>query len=182
MIDLTANRLSDVMSAEQFAATKTELQKVAENLNFLVKLTPSESEILYNTSDADKTFVRNCLTEMSSAGEIIPPYLKPEEMVKDLVCGDQLLELENTLGEMLDSMRRNRRLANYEAYNGASVFYRLVGAAARSGSASAKPLYDRLQSYHLNKKKGGRVSAARVTKRIGAANGSFIVPVRCGHL
>jgi hypothetical protein len=42
-------------------------------------------------------------------------------------------------------------LANYEAYTGASVFYHLV-----TGSGSAKAMHERLKSYHVNKKKGGR--------------------------
>jgi hypothetical protein len=163
MIDLTSNRISAAMSAEEFAATKTELQKVAQNLSFLVKLTQNETDAMYNMSDADKTFVRNCVAEMNGATDILPPYLKSEEINKDLTCGDQLLELENTLTELLTNVRRNRMLANYEAYTGASVFYHLVSAAARSGSGSAKAMHERLKSYHVNKKKGGR-SAQPVAK------------------
>jgi hypothetical protein len=164
MIDLTSNRISAVMTAEAFAGTKTELQKVSQDLSFLVKLTQEETEAMYNMSDADKTFVRNCITEMNGATDILPPYLKSEEVGKDLACGDQLLELENTLVELLTNVRRNRMLVNYEAYTGASVFYHLVGAAARSGSAPAKAMYDRLKSYHVNKKKGGRSSVATPAK------------------
>lgn len=170
MIDLTSNRISHVMSAEEFAAAKAELQKLSEHLNFLVKVTQTEADAFYNISDADKTFIRNCLMEMNSASDIIPPYLKPDEMVKDLACGEQLMELEITLAELLDNVRLNRRLANYEAYNGTSVFYRLVGAAARSGSASAKAMYERLQSYHVNKKKGGRSSATKAARSNDTVN------------
>lgn len=164
MIDLTSNRISHVMTAEQFAAAQADLQTFAKNLNFLVKLTPVESEQLYRVSDADKTFVRNCMNEMNKAGDLIPPYLKPEEVAKDIACGDQLLELENALAEVLDNVRMNRRLANYEAYSGTSVFYRLIGAAARSGSSVAQAMYNRMQSYHLNQKNGGR-TAAKATKK-----------------
>lgn len=161
MIDLTSNRISHVMSAEEFAAAKAELQKVSKQLDFMVKVTNAESDAFYRVGDADKTFMRNSLMEMSNASELLPPYLTTEELAKDLTCGDQLLELENALSDLLDNVRLNRRLANYEAYNGASVFYRLMGAAARSGSAQAKAIYDRLQSYHINKKKNGRAPATK---------------------
>ena len=164
MIDLTSNRISALLSAEDFAATKTELQKVSQFLSFLVKLTPEETEAMYNMSDADKTFVRNCLTEMSGASDLMPSYLKVEEVGKDLACGDQLLELENTLNELLTNVRRNRMLAYYEAYTGASVFYHLTGAAAKSGSGPAKAMYERMKTYHVNKKKGGRSSVQRAAK------------------
>lgn len=164
MIDLTSNRISSAMSAEAFAATKTELQKVVQNLSFLVKLTQEEIDAMYNMSDADKTFVRNSIVEMNGAADLLPAYLKSEEISKDLTCGDQLLELENTLNELLTNVRRNRMLAYYEAYTGASVFYHLTGAAARSGSASARAMYDRMKSYHVNKKKGGRSTAQRSAK------------------
>lgn len=157
MIDLNSNRITSAMSAEAFAATKTDLQKVSQSLaSFLIKLDQQETDTLYRMSDADKTFVRNCLTEMNSAGDILPAYVKPDDIQQDLLCGDQLLELENALAELLTNIRRNRMLANHEAYQGASVFYRLVSAAARSGSAPAKAMYNRLQKYHLNRKKGGR--------------------------
>ena len=133
MIDLTSNRISHVMSAEEFAAVKTELQKMSKQLDFLVKLSPNETEAFYGVSDGDKTFIRNCVMEMNSAGDLIPPYVKAEEIVKDLACGDQLLELENVLSDLLENVKQNRRLANYEAYNGAAVFYHLMGTAARSG-------------------------------------------------
>ncbi len=159
MIDLTSNRISHVMSAEEFAATKAELQKVNKQLDFLVKLSPNETEAFYGVSDGDKTFIRNCVTEMNSAGDLIPPYVKAEEIVKDLACGDQLLELENALSDLLENVKQNRRLANYEAYDGAAVFYHLMGTAARSGSGQAKAIYDRLQEHH--KAKGRRKSATK---------------------
>ncbi len=164
MLDLTSNRISHVMSEEEFAAAKADLRKVAAQLNFLVKLTPTESTTLYRLSDADKMFVRNCMTEIENISDIIPAYLKPEEIVKDLTCGEQLLELENVLADMLENVRTNRRLANTEAYNGASILYRLVGAAARSGSAAAVAVQNRMQTYHSNKRKGGRMSMAKAAK------------------
>lgn len=169
MIDLTSNRISAVLSAEDFAATKTDLLQIVQKLSFLVKLTQDETDAMYNMSDADKTFVRNCITEMGGATDLLPSYLKVEEVQKDMACGDQLLELENTLSELLTNVRRNRMLAYYEAYTGASVFYHLSGAAAKSGSAAAKAMYDRMKNYHVNKKKGGRASTLRATKSGDAA-------------
>ena len=164
MIDLTSNRISAVLSADDFAATKTDLQHITQKLSFLIKLTQDETEAMYNMSDADKTFVRNCITEMGSAVDLLPPYLKVEEVQKDMACGDQLLDLENTLSELLTNVRRNRMLAYYEAYTGASVFYHLTGAAAKGGSGPARAMYDRMKNYHVNKKKGGRASAIRAQK------------------
>ena len=163
MIDLTSNRISHAMSVEEFASTKALIQKVSEALSFLVKLGKEDVDLMYNMSDADKTFVRNCLVEMNNATDIIPGYLKAEEISTDLTCGEQLLEIENTMSEMVANIRRNRMLANYEAFSGASVFYRIVGAASRSGSAPAKAMYERLKSYHVNRNKGGRSSKSKNT-------------------
>jgi hypothetical protein len=165
MINLNSNRIAAAMSAEAFQATKTDLQKVSQHLSFLVNLTQAETDALYNMSDADKTFVRNCITEMNGAAELLPPYLKSEDVSSDLACGDQLLELENMLSELLTNVRRNRMLANYEAFSGASVFYRLVGAAARSGSAPAAAMYERMRSYHVSRNKAGRSGGQTDTNR-----------------
>ncbi len=165
MIDLTSNRISAALSTEAFAAVKTELQNVSRHLSFLVKLSQEEVEAMYKMSEADKSFVRNCLTEMGAAADILPPYLKTDDISTDLACTDQLLELENSLSEMLINVRRNRILAGKEAYNGAAVFYRLVSAAARSGSGPAKAMHERLQKYHQNKTKGGKAAAARRAER-----------------
>ncbi|HOY07845.1 MAG TPA: hypothetical protein PLO67_20685 [Saprospiraceae bacterium] len=161
MIDLTSNRISALLSAEELAATKSDLDKVSQRLSFLVQLTQKEIERMYKISDADKTFVRNCLAEMSGASDITPPYLNAEEISRDLACNEQLLELENTLSELLLNVRRNRILAGKEAYNGASVFYRLVATAARSGSGPAQAIHERLQKHHHHKIKSGRSRAAQ---------------------
>ena len=154
MIDLNSNRITSAMSAEAFATTKSDIQKLSQSLSaFLIKLDQEDTDGMYRMSDADKTFVRNCLTEMGSAGDILPAYVKSEDIHQDLLCGDQLLELENALSELLTNVRRNRMLANHEAYGGAAVFYRLVGAAARSGSAPAKAIHERLYKYHQNRTK-----------------------------
>ena len=42
--------------------------------------------------------------------------------------------------------------------------YHLAGAAARSGSALAKAMYELMKTYHVNKKKGGRSSVQRTAK------------------
>jgi hypothetical protein len=158
MIDHTSNRISHVMEAAKFADAKASLQKLTEHLAFMVKLSQEEVDALNKISDADKTFIRNCLTEMPNATEFLPAYFKTEEVQKDLVCGDQLLELENVLFELYTNVRKNRMLANAEAYAGASVFYRLTHAAGLAGSASAKSMHQRMQSYHINKRAGGRSS------------------------
>ena len=164
MIDLNSNRIASAMSAEAFAATKSDIQKLTQSLaTVLIKLDQEDTDGMYRMSDADKTFVRNCLTEMGGAGDILPTYVKPEDIQQDLLCGDQLLELENALSELLANVRRNRMLANHEAYQGASVFYRLVSAAARSGSALAKAMYERLHTYHQNRTKARTTATARTT-------------------
>ena len=170
MIDLNSNRITSAMSAEAFGATKNHVQQLTQSLaSFLIKLDQKETESLYRMGDADKTFVRNCLTEMNGAGDILPAYVKPDDIVQDLLCGDQLLELENALAELLTNVRRNRMLANSEAYGGAAVFYRLVGAAARSGSAPAKAMYERLRKYHISRNKA-RASAPPETGTAGNAD------------
>lgn len=171
MIDLNSNRIAAAMSAEAFAATKNDIQKLTQSLStFLIKLDQSETDSMYRMSDADKTFVRNCLTEMAAAGNILPVYVNGEDIRQDLLCGDQLLELENNLSELLTNVRRNRMLANHEAYQGAAVFYRLVNAAARSGSAPAQAMYERLKKYHQSRTKAR--ASSRTKPDTGEASAS----------
>jgi hypothetical protein len=101
MIDLTSNRISAVLSAEDLAATNSDLEKVSQRLSFLVQLTQKEIERMYKISDADKTFVRNCLAEMSGASDITPPYVNAEEISRDLAgAGDLLAILVEVLNPM----------------------------------------------------------------------------------
>ena len=165
MQDLTSNRISYVLNAEEFSAAKSHLQKLYESLHFMVKLTPKETDLFYRISDADKNFMRNCLMEMNSAGDLLPPFVKPEEVVKDLTCGDQLLELENSVTELLEHIRRNRRLVNHEAYTTTSMFYHTIGSAARAGMAQARAMYERMQSYHVNQKRNARSAAAKAAQK-----------------
>lgn len=98
MIDLTSNRISAVLSAEELAATNSDLEKVSQRFSFLVQLTQKEIERMYKISDADKTFVRNCLAEMSGAADITPPYVNAEEISRDLAgAGDLLATLVEVL-------------------------------------------------------------------------------------
>jgi hypothetical protein len=156
MIDLTSNRISHVMSAEALQQTKQDLQDLSSNLNFMVSLSQEEVDALYKVSDADKTFIRNCIADMPTAEAFLPPYFKAEEVRKDMNCGEQLLELENALLELYTNVRRNRMLANAEAYAGASVFYRLTQAAGRAGNPSAQSVYERMLQYHQGQKRGKR--------------------------
>ncbi|MFN0013109.1 MAG: hypothetical protein ACKVU2_01055 [Saprospiraceae bacterium] len=155
MVDLTSNRISHVMNQEALSNIKGNLQGLSSVLSFMVKLSQEEVDALYKISDSDKTFIRNCLTEVPNAATFLPDYFSPEELSKDLTCGDQLLEIENALFELYTNVRRNRMLANSEAYAGAKVLYRLTNAAAVSGNGSAKAMYGRMQAYHVGKKGSG---------------------------
>ena len=156
------NRLSHTMSEEELNDVKMAIKSVAAKMPFLVNLNDDDVLSMNKISDGDKVFIADCMSEAKEAEALLPPYFKIVEIQKDNTLNDQLYEIEDTLFEMYQHVRRNRMLAADEAYSGVSTFYTLVKTAATSKTkiASAVAMYKRLQDYHLKK-----VETAKAKKR-----------------
>ena len=176
-----ANELSSnsiVMVDALFADIKSSLKTLRGKMPFLTIYSDEQVLSFNKTSDGDKIFIGDCLTEAPECTPYLTAYVNTSEIADDDKAHDQLWELEDILFELYILVRRNRMAAGDKAYSGVSSIYELLRVASTSKKAApeAKAIFARLQSYHLkrvetakaNKKKADDDKAAAVAAAVAA--------------
>ena len=64
--------------------------QIETRMPFLIGLTADERATMPKISDANKIFVQNCINAMVNNAELLPNYLKVDELAKDLELLGQL--------------------------------------------------------------------------------------------
>ena len=165
-----ANELSSnsiVMADALFADIKSAVKSLRSKMSFLTVYSDEEVSAFNKTSDGDKIFISDCLTEAPECAPYLTAYINPSEIADDDKAHDQLWELEDIFFELYVLLRRNRMAAGDKSYSGVSSIYELLRVASSSKKAApeAKAIFARLQSYHLK-----RVEMAKANKKKVAGN------------
>lgn len=139
------NRISAVVSATDKTAILTKITEIKTILSFLINLTKDERIQLPKLGGASLLFDEQCASYMSSAPNLVPPFVDPAEVAKDralrLVLADILREVRK-LCEMLDD---TLMLVGSEVWMADISFYQTVRQAARRNVPGADTIYDDLK-------------------------------------
>ncbi len=140
------NRLNASISAANLSTIKTNLAEISDLLPFLVGLKPEEKQALPKINEANKIFVEDAITAIENNPEVLPPYLKPQEIKNDLVLYQQLDELKGIIDQVYQKIVDTQTLAGSEAYVSSLTAYRLFDSAANAGMPGMQVLYDNLKA------------------------------------
>jgi hypothetical protein len=139
-----------------FQELKNSIHALSNSLSFLDTLSDSNVSSMNKISDADKTYITDCLVEAANAQDLLPAYFNAESIRKDNVLNDSLYEMEDMVYEMYQTLKRNRMAAADRAYSGVSTFYGLIKSASDANVPKAIAMYRRLQDYHKKKQEAAK--------------------------
>ncbi|WP_332452485.1 hypothetical protein [Chryseobacterium aquaticum] len=146
MSNLTNNRLNTTLTSQQVAEVKTAIQTIYASMPFLLGLTVEERIALPKINVANKAFAEDAINAISNNAEMLPDYLKVEDMKTDLQLFSQLDELSGLVRQLLEKIEDTQILAGSEAYVAALVGYKLFGAATSAGIPGSDAIYDGLKA------------------------------------
>ena len=145
MSNLFVNRLSAVLSDADMARIMAGIADAAQTMPFLVGLNDEERRRMPMIRRENKLFVEEAVRALEQNQTLLPGYMNPLEMGRDLRLHDDLLEVELQLGQLFERVRHTRMLAGAEAFQAALVFYKMAKAAAEAGVPGTHVVVDKLR-------------------------------------
>lgn len=142
------NRVSKAMPELIFQEILDHLDDTDSLLQtYKVGLTPDERITMPKINIDNKAFVEDASNEMQTptAGQILPAFLKPTDILVDLnmfAQGEKIITKLNNLQQVIDDIRM---VAGSEAYTTALTFKKLAEAAHNAGIPGTKSIIDKLR-------------------------------------
>jgi hypothetical protein len=140
-----ANRVSADIPAAVITDVTTKLNEVRALLQpYLQALTPEERRTLPKMSDKSIAFVNKAEAYSVSNPEFAPAFMQIGEFSKDMHLVTELKPILDICEQLASNIDDTSMLAGSEAYVEALMYYNGVKLAAKTGQASARPIYDDL--------------------------------------
>jgi hypothetical protein len=151
MANFNDNRISEMISKENF----DEIRNAFTEISALIPeaaLTDVERKSLVSMDVDNRVFADNVLIELDNGGaEIVPAYIKKENLRTDLVTAAQLEQLQVLCSNLLRKISDANRVVSSEAMTVSFLTYNLLSAVAKVGVNGAKepamrlaPLFQKL--------------------------------------
>lgn len=121
MID---NRVSAVLTDQDVADILALLQQVEQKLSFTVSLTPEERVQIPKMGAKSRAFVEKGVEVASQHPDLLPRYLDPNEMFKDLELHRQLSKVFLAISRLYHNLDNTLLVAGSEAFTAALIVYR----------------------------------------------------------
>ncbi|WP_289053851.1 hypothetical protein [Carboxylicivirga marina] len=141
----SSNQISVTMPQEDVVEVIDLLKQIKEKMPFLTGVKPEQRKRLPKMDKRNYSFVQDVETAIKNDASILPSYVSPEEMSKDLKLYEQLEELLAPLAYLYDHVRDTQMLAGSEAYSNALMVYNMIKAANKAGLPGANSLYNQLK-------------------------------------
>lgn len=144
MANLNNNRIDTIIPEASINSIKTNLRHIGSLLPPYA-LTSDEKKSFRGMDAANKAFTKDCIIELRSNGaEIMPSYIKIDNLITDFELFEQLDILKSMLTNILNQVDAAQRIAGKEAYDTALKAYELYESAAKSGVAGSATSFERL--------------------------------------
>lgn len=145
MSNTTINRVNATLTPEATQTVKDAIAGIQQALPFLVGLTPNERISLPKISVSNKVFTEDAIQAALNNPEILPGFIKPQDLKIDLDLFHALDELVLLVQQMAEKLADTQLLAGSEAYASALTIYKIFAAAAGTGVAGSKTVYEQLR-------------------------------------
>ena len=145
MSNIMINRVNVAITPENVQAVKDALASIQQILPFLIGLTPAERVYLPKISVSNKVFTEDAILATTNNPDFLPAFVKAEDIKKDLDLFHALDEVVVLTRQIAEKLADTQMLAGSEAYTSALTVYKIFGAAATSGVAGSKTLYEQLR-------------------------------------
>lgn len=145
MSNTTINRVNATLTPEAVQTVKNAIAGIQQALPFLVGLTPNERVSLPKISVSNKVFTEDAIKAAVNNPDLLPGFIKAEDLKTDLDLFHALDELVLLVQQTAEKLADTQLLAGSEAYTSALTIYKIFGAAAGTGVAGSKTVYDQLR-------------------------------------
>jgi hypothetical protein len=145
MSNTMINRVNATLTPEAAQTVKNAIASIQQALPFLVGLTPGERMSLPKISVSNKVFTEDAIQAALNNPEILPGFIKPQDLKTDLNLYHALDELVLLVQQMGEKLADTQLLAGSEAYASALTIYKIFAAAAGTGVAGSKTVYEQLR-------------------------------------
>ena len=139
------NQISVTMEQEAVTQVIDLIKQINALMPFLTGLTPEQRKRLPKIDKRNRDFVKDVEMAIKNDNSILPGYIKPDEMAKDLNLFDQLEQVLAPLSYLYDRVSDTQMLAGSEAYSSALMVYNMVKVADKAGLPGANNLYKQLK-------------------------------------
>lgn len=145
MGNLSDNRIDEILTPITVDKINGSIEDIKLNLP-KVTLVDSEREKLLALDVNNRVFVEEVISELQSSGAgIVPPFIQPATLDRDLTLFNQMDTLEAKVLNVLRMVRDVKRMAGHEAQFTSLTVYRLYEAANFAGIPGAKASYMNLK-------------------------------------
>lgn len=107
-------------------------------------LTEEQRKFLPKMGDKTVAFVQKTLDYSTTNAEYAPGYFERKDLEDDLEATQALAPLDGLAQQIASDINDTMMMAGSEAYTMSLVYYNAVKNAAKTGQASARPIYDDL--------------------------------------
>jgi len=145
MSNTTINRVNATLTPEAVKTVKNAIAGIQQALPFLVGLTPAERMSLPKISVSNKVFTEDAIQAAVNNPDILPGFIKPQDLQTDLDLYHALDELVLLVAQTAEKLADTQLLAGSEAYTSALTIYKIFGAAAGTGVAGSKTVHEQLR-------------------------------------
>lgn len=161
MGNLTENRLDTIMAPEDLAAITEAVSVITSKLP-AVSLTDVQRRRMKRINVANKVFVEDAITQATLNGEgILPPYISPAAMRRDLTLYEQADQIRATLTGLMQHIDDIKQVTGDELYSTALATYHFFESAHKAGVSNAITGY---QALHRRFRGQGRKANGDLTK------------------
>ncbi|MFA9372430.1 MAG: hypothetical protein ACERIH_12035 [Labilibaculum antarcticum] len=142
------NRISIKVEGAKREAIETNLNGLKTELSsLLIALSADEKKDLPKIGEHYMDFVDRAFEGAEKNPELVPPYLKLDEVKVDMDAWKLLHAIERDLERLVSLLGDTATLSGSEAYSSMLSFYNFLKQAAKDGVPNAKPLYNSLKHY-----------------------------------
>ncbi len=139
------NRVSAELTATNKTAILTKITEIKALMPFLLNLTKDERIQLPKLGAASLAFDEQCKSYMTSAPNLVPPFVSVVEVDKDRALRLALADILREVGKLYEMVDDTHLLVGSEIWLADLSFYQTVRQAARRDVAGADSVYDELK-------------------------------------
>ena len=140
------NRVSAELTAANKTAILTKITEIKALMPFALNLTKDERIQLPKLGAASLAFDEQCKSYMTSAPNLVPPFVSVVEVDKDRALRLALADILREVGKLYEMVDDTHLLVGSEIWLADLSFYQTVRQAARRDVAGADSVYDELKA------------------------------------
>jgi len=148
------NRINVEIDSAKKEAIATNLNGLKTELEpLLVALPAEQKKNLAMIGERLMTFVDQAVESAESNQDLVPPYLKLDQVKVDVQAWKDLNNISKELEYLKSLLKDTAALSGSEAYSSMLTFYNYLKQAAKDGVPGAKAVYDELKHHFSSAKK-----------------------------